>query len=141
MVARLAGRAWACGGSVRFQRVFTTCRQFHATRILHESGGSFMLGAGKPRICWHPAFGRRRVDLEWRPRRNTMIDHKARAEAAFSGQKPTATPSSVEQAADAAQAKIARLKALREAREKAEADRMEIARQKARRAREERNRG
>ncbi|MFG1396130.1 hypothetical protein [Roseixanthobacter pseudopolyaromaticivorans] len=62
-------------------------------------------------------------------------DLKARANAAFAGQQAAPTASPVDQAADAAHEKIARLKALREAREKAEADRAEAARQKARRAR------
>lgn len=64
------------------------------------------------------------------------IDPKARAEAAFRGQTTAADTSPVEQAAEAAQAKIARLKALREARDKAVADRTDVAREKARRARD-----
>lgn len=64
-------------------------------------------------------------------------DAKARAQAVF--RTPAAAPVPVlESEADAARAKIARLKALREAREKAEADRAEIWREKARRARKER---
>ncbi len=59
---------------------------------------------------------------------------KAMAEAVFGHEAPSVPSSLVEQDAVAAQAKIARLKGLREAREKAEADRAEAARDKARRA-------
>ncbi len=61
-------------------------------------------------------------------------DLKATANAAFAGQQAAPAASPADQAAAAAHEKIARLKALREAREKAEADRAEVARQMARRA-------
>jgi hypothetical protein len=59
------------------------------------------------------------------------VDLKARAEAVF-----TAQPAPVMDDTDSVQARMARQKALREARDKAEADRTEMARQKTRRARE-----
>lgn len=62
-------------------------------------------------------------------------DVKARAEAVFAHGGGTGNPSRVEQEAEAVRAKMARLKALREAREKAEMDRAETARARARLAR------
>lgn len=59
------------------------------------------------------------------------LDLKARAEAVFSAQ-----PAPVADETDTVQARMARQKALREARDKAEADRAEMAREKTRRARE-----
>ncbi|QTL03498.1 hypothetical protein J5J86_22670 [Aquabacter sp. L1I39] len=61
------------------------------------------------------------------------VDLKARAEAVFAQQT---TPQPAE--TDTLQARMARQRALREARDKAEAERAEIAREKARRAREQR---
>jgi len=64
-------------------------------------------------------------------------DAKARAQAVF--RSPVSAPvPALESDADAARAKMARLKALREAREKAESERAEIWREKARRARKDR---